>query len=136
MFRRDPALAAEYLTDVLVNGDEVDVMLALRSLSAAFGGVQEIARRADANPNTMYRTLSKQGNPSLKTLRAILGAMGLQLAVHPIQTKSCVAGCSMSDFSLAKSARCARLRQQEEIRHFRGKLEWQGDLDAMRTDLD
>jgi len=27
-----------------------------------------------------------------------------------------------------------RLRQQEEIRRFRGKLHWQGDLDAMRTD--
>lgn len=27
-----------------------------------------------------------------------------------------------------------RLRQQEEIRQFRGKLAWQGDLDAMRTD--
>lgn len=27
-----------------------------------------------------------------------------------------------------------RLRQQEEIRHLRGKLSWQGDLDAMRTD--
>jgi len=27
-----------------------------------------------------------------------------------------------------------RLRQQEEIRCFRGKLNWQGDLDAMRTD--
>lgn len=27
-----------------------------------------------------------------------------------------------------------RLRQQEEIRRFRGKLKWQGDLDAMRTD--
>ena len=27
-----------------------------------------------------------------------------------------------------------RLRQQEEIRRFRGKLNWQGDLDAMRTD--
>lgn len=27
-----------------------------------------------------------------------------------------------------------RLRQQEEIRGFRGKLDWQGDLDAMRTD--
>lgn len=26
-----------------------------------------------------------------------------------------------------------RLRQQEEIRRFRGKLDWQGDLDAMRT---
>jgi Arc/MetJ family transcription regulator len=27
-----------------------------------------------------------------------------------------------------------RLRQQEEIRRFRGKLQWDGDLDAMRTD--
>ena len=27
-----------------------------------------------------------------------------------------------------------RLKQQEEIRRFRGQLDWQGDLDAMRTD--
>jgi Arc/MetJ family transcription regulator len=27
-----------------------------------------------------------------------------------------------------------RLRKQEEIRQFRGKLAWQGDLEAMRTD--
>ncbi|MGC1521629.1 MAG: type II toxin-antitoxin system VapB family antitoxin [Steroidobacteraceae bacterium] len=27
-----------------------------------------------------------------------------------------------------------RLRKQEAIRRFRGKLPWQGDLDAMRTD--
>ena len=27
-----------------------------------------------------------------------------------------------------------RLRQQEEIRRFRGKIDWQGDLEAMRTD--
>ena len=28
-----------------------------------------------------------------------------------------------------------RLRQQEEIKRFRGKLNWQGDLEAIRTDL-
>jgi Arc/MetJ family transcription regulator len=27
-----------------------------------------------------------------------------------------------------------RLNQQAEIRKFRGKLRWEGDLDAMRTD--
>ena len=27
-----------------------------------------------------------------------------------------------------------RLRQQEAIRRFRGKLAWEGDLDAMRKD--
>ena len=27
-----------------------------------------------------------------------------------------------------------QLRRQEDIRQFRGKLDWSGDLDAMRTD--
>lgn len=27
-----------------------------------------------------------------------------------------------------------RLKEQEELRRFRGKLQWQGDLEAMRTD--
>jgi Arc/MetJ family transcription regulator len=27
-----------------------------------------------------------------------------------------------------------RLHEQEQIRRFRGKLDWRGDLDAMRTD--
>lgn len=27
-----------------------------------------------------------------------------------------------------------RQRQQEDIRRFRGKLQWEGDLDAMRAD--
>jgi Arc/MetJ family transcription regulator len=27
-----------------------------------------------------------------------------------------------------------RLKQQEEIRRHRGKLDWQGDLEAMRSD--
>ncbi|MEM6647504.1 MAG: type II toxin-antitoxin system VapB family antitoxin [Bacteroidota bacterium] len=27
-----------------------------------------------------------------------------------------------------------RLKQQEQVRAFKGKLRWEGDLDAMRTD--
>ena len=27
-----------------------------------------------------------------------------------------------------------RLRQQEQVRRYRGKLKWEGDLGAMRTD--
>ena len=86
MFRRDPELAVEYLNAVLIDGDETDLMLALRTLSKAFGGVQEIARQADVNAHTLYRTLSAQGNPELKTLSAILKAMGMRLAVQPIHS--------------------------------------------------
>ena len=84
MFRNDPELAAEYLNSVLADGDESDLMLALRSLSKANGGMQEVARQADVNAHTLYRTLSENGNPELKTLSSILRAMGMRLAVQPL----------------------------------------------------
>ena len=84
MFRDDPDLAAEYLNSVLEDGDETDLMLALRSISKAFGGVQEVARQAEVNAHTIYRTLSEQGNPELKTLAAILKAMGMRISIQPI----------------------------------------------------
>jgi DNA-binding phage protein len=59
-------------------------MLALRDISKAFGGVQEVARQAELNAHTMYRTLSEQGNPELKTLSATLKAMGMRLAIQPL----------------------------------------------------
>ena len=85
MFRKDPAFAAEYLNAILDDGDETDLMLALRTLSKAFGGLQEVARNAEINANTIYRTLSEKGNPEIKTLSAILKAMGMRLAIQPIQ---------------------------------------------------
>ena len=85
MFRKDPVFAAEYLNAILVDGDETDLMLALRTLSKAFGGLQEVARNAEINANTIYRTLSEKGNPEIKTLSAILKAMGMRLAIQPIQ---------------------------------------------------
>lgn len=84
MFRNDPDLAAEYLNSVLADGDETDLLLALRSLSQAFGGVQEVARQAELNAHSLYRTLSEKGNPELKTLSMILKAMGMRLAIQPI----------------------------------------------------
>ena len=56
----------------------------LRALSKAFGGVQEVARQADVNAHTLYRTLSEKGNPELRTLSAILKAMGMRLAIQPL----------------------------------------------------
>ena len=81
--RRDPEFAAAYLDDVLADGDQDELMLALRRLSEAFGGVAAVAQQAGVNPTTLYRTLSGSGNPELRTLRAVLGAMGLRLSVAP-----------------------------------------------------
>ena len=62
-------------------------MLALRRMSKAFGGVSKVAERAKLNVNTLYRTLSAKGNPELKSLRALLRAMGMQLTIRPLRKR-------------------------------------------------
>ena len=83
-FRRHPQFAAEYLNAVLEDGDQDELMVALRRMAAAFGGVGQVAEAADLNATTLYRTLSRRGNPELKSLTAILKAMGLRIAVQPL----------------------------------------------------
>lgn len=82
--KRDPRFAAAYLDAVLADGDQAELLLALRRLSEATGGVPALAERTGLNPTTLYRTLSADGNPELRTLRAMLGAMGLRLSVAPV----------------------------------------------------
>jgi len=81
--RRDRKYAAAYLDQVLADGDQKELMLALRRLSEALGGVPGLAQQAGLNATTLYRTLSGKGNPELRTLRALLGAMGLRLSIAP-----------------------------------------------------
>ena len=83
--RADPEFAAAYLDSVLEDGDQDEFLLALRRLSEACGGVQSVAARARLNPTSFYRTLSARGNPELKSVRALLGAMGLRLSIEPIR---------------------------------------------------
>jgi probable addiction module antidote protein len=87
-FRKNPAFAAEYLNTILEDGDQEELMLALRRMSQAFGGVRKLAEEAKLNANTLYRTLSPKGNPELKSLRSVLRAMGMQLTVRPIRKRS------------------------------------------------
>jgi probable addiction module antidote protein len=81
--RDDPEYAAVFLNSVLEDGDQEELLAALRYMSAAYGGVAGIAEKTEMNANTLYRTLSAKGNPELRTFMAILNAMGMRLAVHP-----------------------------------------------------
>ena len=82
--KADPEFAAAYVNAVLEDGDEQELLLALRRLADAKGGVPHLADKTKLNPTTLYRTLSKQGNPELRSLTALLHALGLRLAVQPL----------------------------------------------------
>lgn len=86
-FRKDPKFAAAYLNAVLEDGDQEELLVALRYMAKAFGGVPKLAEEAALNATSLYRTLSPQGNPELKSLTALLKAIGMRLAVQPLHPK-------------------------------------------------
>ena len=85
---KDPAEAAAYLEAVIQERDQAALMLALRQVARARGGVAEIARKAKLTREATYRILSRSGNPELRSLTSVLEAAGLRIAVKPIDKQA------------------------------------------------
>ena len=84
----DPAEAAAYVETVIEEGDQAAIMLALRQVAQAQGGVAAIARKAKLTREATYKMLSKSGNPELRSLTAVLKATGLRIAVKPVEKQA------------------------------------------------
>lgn len=56
-------------------------LLALRAVAEAYGGLGAVAAQAGISRESLYRALSPKGNPTLKTLVAVLKTVGLRLSV-------------------------------------------------------
>ena len=62
--------------------DRAAGLLALRTVAEAYGGLAVVAAEAGISRESLYRTLSPKGNPTLKTLLAVLKTVGLRLSVE------------------------------------------------------
>jgi len=81
--RENPDFAAEYLKAALEDTDQPEVLLiALRRVAEARGGVSKVAKAAGVERESLYRALSARGNPRWSTLVAVTRAMGLKLTVE------------------------------------------------------
>jgi len=81
--RDDPEFAAEYLKAAIEDTEEPKVLLlALRRLAEARGGIAKVAKAAGLERESLYRALSARGNPRLSTLVAVTKAVGLRLTVE------------------------------------------------------
>ena len=85
---KEPAEAVEYLNAALHDGDPEVFLLALRDVAEALGGVSNLSKKTKLNRESLYRTLSKRGNPQLQSLSTLLEALGLKLAVEIKSTRS------------------------------------------------
>ena len=80
---KDPEFAVEFLKAHLESEEgesyESALMEALREI-ARVHGITRIAERADLSRNSLYKILSADGNPSLRTFTGVLSALGIRLS--------------------------------------------------------
>jgi probable addiction module antidote protein len=85
--RADRDLAVEYLKAAMESLDDPENraagLLALRTVAEAYGGLAAVAAEAGISRESLYRALSPKGNPTLKTLLAVLKSVGMRLSVEP-----------------------------------------------------
>lgn len=82
---KDATLATQVLNEAFTNNDQEKVLLALREMSEAFGGVKKLAEQVGTDPDQLDHQLSRNGDPLICHLTAILKGMGMQLRVRAIQ---------------------------------------------------
>ncbi len=82
---QDPKEAVAYLNTALLEVDEKDkesqkvLLLVLRDIVNARGGISEIAEKTGLGRESLYKTLSLKGNPQFSTVLSIVRAVGLEL---------------------------------------------------------
>ncbi|MDY0213248.1 MAG: putative addiction module antidote protein [Desulfuromonadaceae bacterium] len=85
----DPAEALEseesiavFLADALETGDSAYIAKAMGVVARA-KGMTELARETGLSREQLYRSFSEQGNPTLKTMLALMRALGVDMTVKP-----------------------------------------------------
>jgi len=65
------------------DGNTEALLVALRNITEAKGGMGQLARNTHLNRQNLYQVLSKNGNPTLDTFGLILRGLGYKLAIQP-----------------------------------------------------
>lgn len=73
-----PEARAGYLTEALESEDAAFIAHAIGVVARA-EGMTKVAAEGAVGRETLYRSLSADGNPSLKTVLSVLKSVGLQL---------------------------------------------------------
>ena|SRR3990167_9442765 len=80
---KDPEEAVAYLNAALEAGDKKAFLLALRNVLIAQAGMTKISDRAKMNRVSLYKMLSKNGNPGFENVLRLLQTAGVQFRIVP-----------------------------------------------------
>jgi len=89
IYNYDPAAALEneesiavFLADALETGDAAYIAKAMGVVARA-KGMTELSRETGLSREQLYRSFSEQGNPTLKTMLAVMRALGVDMTARP-----------------------------------------------------
>jgi probable addiction module antidote protein len=71
-----------YFLEAAMEGNDAKHIASALGDVARSKGMTEIAKKSGLGRQALYNALSENGNPTLETLVAVLGALGLELTVH------------------------------------------------------
>jgi len=78
--------ASEYLMAALEeyenDGNLAAFLKAIRTVVDAQGGIGILSEKINLNRQHLYRSLSEKGNPTIRTLHAVLNGLGLRLTIR------------------------------------------------------
>ena len=80
-YLQSPEDVARYLEAALEEDDATLLLLALRNVVDSKGGMSMISQQTGLSRESLYRSLSENGNPKISTLFSIVKALGLHLSV-------------------------------------------------------
>ena len=76
-------MIAEYLNEILENGNEDDLIIAIGNVAKAIG-MTKIAKESGLSRPSLYKALNAGAKPQFSTIMKVLKALGGQLTVNPI----------------------------------------------------
>ncbi|OGS09057.1 MAG: putative addiction module antidote protein [Elusimicrobia bacterium RIFOXYA12_FULL_51_18] len=82
---KDPKEAAIYMNAAVEENDPALILAVLAQIVRAHG-ISRTAKKVSLSRAGVYKTLSKKGNPELRTFMGILNASGLQMSFKPTHT--------------------------------------------------
>ncbi|MBT4972576.1 MAG: putative addiction module antidote protein [Thiotrichales bacterium] len=80
-----PEDIALYLDAIMEEGDSQLLLSALGDVVRATRNISQFSRDTGLSRETLYHSLSKEGNPKYSSLQSILGSLGLGLSVKSIR---------------------------------------------------
>lgn len=83
---QNPEEAAAYLDACLEDEDPSVFLLALKDVAEAKGGMSDLSKKACLSRQSLYRALSKTGNPKMSSVCSVLSSLGFELHISRART--------------------------------------------------